>query len=116
MRAGGHACLAVRKAISGLMFMGADKAMPASLSSLTGGPDQRDTRRAGWFVRIGVRDALFCCLVVLTSPAWARGPLLLPESPPPNLATLDTDALRTKATKGDAAAAADLGAVYAHGW
>ena len=48
--------------------------------------------------------------------AWARGPLLLPDSPAPNLATLDTDALRAKAIKGDIAAAADLGTLYAHGW
>ena len=63
------------------------------------------------------RIPLACIVLSLTGQAWARGPLLLPENTPPNnLATLDADALRGKATRGDAAAAADLGALYAHGW
>src|SRR5271165_6640603 len=58
-----------------------------------------------------------CLALLMTVPAWTRGPLLVSDSPPPpNIATLDIDGLRARATKGDAAAAADLGALYAHGW
>ena len=61
--------------------------------------------------------ATSCVALVLAGPARARGPLLLPDtSPPANVATLDIDGLRNKATHGDAGAAADLGAAYAHGW
>src|ERR1700735_1701362 len=60
--------------------------------------------------------AVTCLLSACVAPAWANGPLLLPDTTPPNPAALDIDGVRAKATKGDAAAAADLGAAYAHGW
>ena len=60
--------------------------------------------------------ACSCIALSLAGPAWARGPLLLPDSTPPNLATIDPDSLRARATHGEAAAAADLGTLYAHGW
>ena len=63
-----------------------------------GGLAMAPSRRRRDIVTVLCR-ALICFLTVSTSPVWARGPLLLPDSPPPNLATLDTEALRAKATK-----------------
>jgi len=91
MHHGGQAILAARTVVRGLI---------APLSRLT------------WLPGV----ILVCFALASSDPAWARGPLLLPDSPPPNLATLDTDALRNRATRGDPAAEADLGAAYAHGW
>src|ERR1700677_832567 len=60
--------------------------------------------------------AASCIVLSVTGQARARGPLLLPESTPPNLTSIDPDALRDRATRGEAKAAADLGSLYAHGW
>jgi hypothetical protein len=77
-------------------------------------PDVPGTRSAGRALRASA--ALCSVLIFLTSQTLASGPLLLPETIPPNLATIDPDALRTRASRGDGAAAADLGTLYAHGW
>ena len=41
--------------------------------------------------------------------AWARGPLLLPDSPAPVLSTIDPKSLGAKGARGDSVAAAELG-------
>ena len=61
---------------------------------------------------------MLACLALLpTGLAWARGPLLLPDSPAPALSTIDPKSLGTKGARGDSVAAAELGASYhPHGW
>ena len=58
----------------------------------------------------------FVLFLALIGVSEARGPLFLPDSPQPNLATIDIEALRKKAAANDAPAMADLGLAYAHGW
>ena len=61
--------------------------------------------------RLAGASLLLACLALLpTGLAWARGPLLLPDSPAPALSTIDPKSLGTKGARGDSVAAAELGA------